>query len=749
MRRILFILVGWGGLLVGILESSEPDSAFGNRVLPVLVEYCWDCHDPEDSDGHILFLDALEEQDIDQNRAHWRSVAAQLMNRTMPPARKPQPSDLQRREIADWILKYLRETACDGDPYAGYVTARRLNRLEYDFTVRDLVGVDLRFRETLPADSGAGEGFDNNGESLFLPPMLLERYLESAQKIVDEAIVSPRLELEFQSEDLVGFDASAKGVIEADREGTLLIPVYVEDDYDIFVAARQLGEGRRVQVRVDGIDAQPLLLSEAADTTFEFQLRLARGVHSLTFVAGESAPFALERVFIRQPNRPILESARVLHKKLLGVSVGEQPPDPREWALRSLETFVSRAFRRPIARAESERFMVLFDRGMGRGDPYEEAMKLTLKGVMMAPDFLYRIEQEPSGSLPQLITNHELAVRLSYFLWATMPDDELRLLADLGRLHDPAVLALQTDRLLQDPRSWRFKQAFVGQWLGTKDVGGRVAPTHNEIQKFYTPEVAADMRSEAVWLFAHLLDEDRSLLELIKSDYTFLTERLAQFYGYESDYDGLKEDAFTRVALFDDRRGGLLGLGAVLAMTSHFKEKSPVLRGAWVFDTMLGTPVPPPPADVPSIKEAKQAGGKGATAREIIERHQESPSCRSCHRLIDPIGFALNNFDYLGRWEDEENGHPIDSRGKLPTGEVFESPKELKVALMNRKQDFLRQLTRKLLGYALGRGLDDRDECVITSLIANLEGNGFRARSLVHGIVQSMPFRHRQLLVED
>lgn len=246
-----------------------------------------------------------------------------------------------------------------------------------------------------------------------------------------------------------------------------------------------------------------------------------------------------------------------------------------------------------------------------------------------------------------------------------------------------------------------------------------------------------------------MLMEDRSVLEFIEADYTFLTQRLAKFYGCEEKYDGLKENRFTKVLLKDSRRGGLLGLGAVLAMTSHFKEKSPVLRGAWVFDTLLGTPVPPPPADVPSLQAAKKKAGKKLSPREVIEQHRADPSCRACHNLIDPIGFALNNFDYLGRWEDTENGKPIDTSGSLPSGETFEGPEELKSVLLGRKEDFLRQFSRKMLGYALGRGLDDEDECTIVRLVETLEENAFGARSLIHAIVQSTPFRYRQRLIDE
>jgi hypothetical protein len=670
LTGMIAVLLGIGPVLGGGEEDSDP--VFESIVLPALVEFCWDCHDPEDSEGGILFLDAEKSSDVTLHRSHWRSVAAQLLNRTMPPERKPQPSDEQRMKIAAWIHQFLRESACDELPYAGYVTARRLNRLEFNHTVRDLIGIDMKFSETLPADSGAGEGFDNNGESLFLPPMLLERYLESAQRIVDRAIVSPPLERVYTDQDFVSDSPLGReGSIRNGVETTVLISIYLEDDYLLQIDAMGLSDSGRYVVLVDGIKAQSLGFDSEGAFSAEFSLRLARGVHALSFQIQEGGSMNLKQLHIRQPSEEVSEVRARSHQGLLGFGVGVNPSHPRQTARDRLNHFVELAYRRPVSDVEVDRYLILYDRAATRGDSFEEAMKLALKGIFVSPDFLFRIERERRSTRPETLADHEIAVRLSYFLWATMPDEELRILASLGRLQDADVLRQQTDRLLDDPRSWAFKQAFIGQWLGTKDVGGRVAPNHNEIQKFYTPEVSADMRAEAVWLFAHMLDEDRSVLEFIRSDYTFLTQRLAKFYGYEDRYPNLMKDEFLKVALQDDRRGGLLGLGGVLAMTSHFKEKSPVLRGAWVFDTMLGTPVPPPPADVPSLKEAKRKAGKNRSRREIIEQHRESPSCRACHNLIDPIGFALNNFDYLGRWEDREDGKDIDSLGRLPTGEVL------------------------------------------------------------------------------
>jgi hypothetical protein len=412
-----------------------------------------------------------------------------------------------------------------------------------------------------------------------------------------------------------------------------------------------------------------------------------------------------------------------------------------------LSSFVSGAYRRPAKSEEIDRFLKLYDRAAERGDPYEERVKLALKGVLVSPDFLFRIEQPPSGPGIHALNGYELAARLSYFLWESMPDAELTRLARESRLKEPAVLAAQVDRMLADPKSDAFTEAFIGQWLGTKDVGGRVAPTVNEIQTFYSPEVAADMRAEPILIFRYMLRENRSVLDLLDADYTFLTKRLANFYGMRG-VQGLEANKFQLVHLTDGHRGGVLGLGGVLAMTSHFKETSPVLRGAWVLDTLLGTPVPPPPPDVPPLATGKVVSG--LTIRQKLQMHRNDPSCAACHNLMDPVGFGLENYDYLGRWRDkDEAGRPIDAAGVLPSGGAYNGVAELRRLLLKKKDLFLRHFSGKLLGYALGRSLMDEDQCTIQRLTAELEKSDYKVRELVKGIVLSVPFRYAQIVTDS
>ena len=437
---------------------------------------------------------------------------------------------------------------------------------------------------------------------------------------------------------------------------------------------------------------------------------------------------------------------RAAHFRLFGTEPGETILEPRAEASRLLRHFLTRAFRRPLARADLEAFLALFDRSAQRGDPFEESIRIALKAALVSPDFLYRVERVPDTPGMHPLSSHELATRLSYFLWGTMPDPELTFLAETNRLQDDETLKSQFERLIDHPRSRFFARTFIGQWLGTKDVGGRVAPTLNEIQHFYTPQIAADMREEPVLLFQRMLREDRSLLEFISADYTYLTERLAGHYGMP---EAVRGNSFQLVPVSGGQRGGLLGLGAVQAMNSDYKRSSPVLRGVWVLDVLLGTRIPAPPPNTPPL-ETNDEGHGGISLRETLSRHRSDTSCAACHDLIDPIGFGLENYDWLGRWRDlDDDGRPVDASGALPSGETFDGPAELRQVLLGRQDDLVRHVAGKILGYALGRGVTDSDHCTIERLVQRIAPANFGARSLAREIVLSVPFRHVQAPMGD
>jgi hypothetical protein len=585
--------------------------------------------------------------------------------------------------------------------------------------------------------------------------MLMERFLEASGQIVDAAIVSPALQRRY---DAKGFKPAKKAPelvkrgqfalypLKAGEEVSITLPIFTRGKYQFKVG---MGPAKdkfmKLEAKVDGVQAASLGLKydpiyKIRPRYDHFELELTRGLRTITFQAGEHGG-GIYLVNVEEVSRVEQTGQSAAHFRLLGLNPGERPLSPRKAARNLLKQFLPRAFRRPVKTGEPERYLALYDRAAKRGDPFEERIKLMLKGILVSPDFLFRIEEPPASDKLELLSDHELASRLSYFLWSSMPDPTLFQLAKEGHLQNEKVLLEQVERMLDDPKIRVFSKTFIGQWLGTKDVGGRVAPTQNDIQHYYTPEVARAMRTECELFFQHLISENRTVLDLLDSNYTFMNGRLAKFYQ-RKDFENLPFEEFTKVSYGNDRRGGLVGMGAVLAATSHYKQTSPVLRGAWVLDILFGTPVPPPPPDVPPL--VKNAKGKKLTVKESLEKHREHTSCAACHNIIDPVGFALENFDFLGRWRETADGKKIYTKGTLPTGETFDGPEQLRQTLLLRKDVFLRQLIRKTFGYALGRALVDQDEGTIERIARELEKGGYGARDLIHAIIKSTPFRHKQ-----
>jgi cytochrome c553 len=725
-------------ILVEPLAAATAPADFTTSIRPVLVENCAPCHNPAKARGPANFLKAQTDKDIQADRGLWRNVAAQLRNRTMPPVASKLTEE-DRLRVATWVDTQLRQTACSGGDYAGASAIRRLNRREYHNTIRDLLGVDFDVATLFPADGTGGAGFDTNGETLFIPPVLMERYLEAAQQILDRAIITPSLARIFVPD--------AHEIPKA-GDYTANLTVYQDADYTVALHLAKMDPEQKLTLKSDGVAVGPLRINKPSAANFgglplvgRQQVHFTRGEHVLTFTATD-APVGVVRINIDQ--KPEIASAekRALHYRLLGTEPGEEPLQARKAAREILTSFLPRAFRRPVEAAEIDRFMLLYDRAAERGDPYAERMKLALRAVLVWPDFLFRIEQRNPAPGIHPLGQYELANRLSYFLWSTAPDDQLTRLAAQNRLQDPAVLSAQVDRMLDSPRSRTFSDTFVGQWLGTQDLGGRAAPLLTELQTYYTPDVAADLRTEPILLFDHIVGENRSLLELLTADYTYLTERLVRFYQLE-DKIHIQGNEFQKVKWPDNRRAGLVEMASVLAINSHYKQTSPVLRGAWTLESLLGTPVPPPPPDVPPLDADKSL--KDASVRHRLESHRANPACSACHQLMDPIGFALENFDWMGRWRDKEsNGEPLDTTGTLPSGDKFNGPVELRQALLNRKDDFLRHLTGKVLGYALGRNLQDGDSCTVQHLVDDLAKDDYRARILIREVVLSVPFRNTQ-----
>ncbi len=744
MAAILKVSVAIALSAAALAGAPPAPDVFVKTIRPVLAANCVPCHDPVKSKNPANFLTAQTAKDIEAKRGLWRNVAAQLRNRSMPPGNS-KITELERLTVADWVEGRLRETACLAGDYAGAGALRRLNRREYHNTVRDLLGVDFAVAALLLADGTGGAGFDTNGETLYTGPLLTERYLEAAQQILDRAIITPPLSKTIPVADLTA----------ADGELAATLTIFVDGTYDVRITTDQ---AVKPELKVDGVVAGTMASgggrgagragrAPAGGRGFQppspsatVQLHLARGVHVLSFAPGAAKVTDLS---VEQRPEELTSERRALHFRLLGSEPGVEPFLPRKAVQRILLNFLPRAYRRPVKPAEADRFLVLYDRAAERGDPWEERVKLALKGVLVSTDFLFKMEarHEKPGIYP--LGQYEMANRLSYFFWSTMPDDELMRLAEQGRLQDPKVLAEQVDRMIDDPRSNAFTTSFIGQWLGTQDLGERLVPFVNGVADFYNLASAADLRREPVMLFNRIVGENRSLLELLTADYTYLTPRLVKYYQLEGKVQ-LHGNDFELVKWPDNKRAGVLGMGAPLAITAQARQTNPVIRGAWVLETLLGTPVPPPPPNVPPLPE-RQRGAAEPPMREKLTQHRSNPNCFTCHRLMDPIGFGLENFDGMGRWRDQDaQGRPIDASGVLPSGEKFDGPVELRQALLSKKGDFLRHLTGKTLGYALGRSLQDGDSCTIQQLTDRVEKDNYRARTLFREIVLSIPFRNTQ-----
>ena len=770
----MFLTIRVSGLLLLLPLAGLPQQAdeFGKSIRPVLAQNCAACHNPANPKNRINFLKATTAKEVEANRGLWRDVATQLRNRTMPPV-DSKLSEEDRLRVALWIDKDLRQTACYGGDFAGAVALRRLNRREYHNTIRDLLGVDYNVSDLFPADGTGGAGFDTNGETLFVPPLLMERYLEAAQQILDRTIITPTLVRDFTAAELLLALPKDSGPRSVTPGQDLQVPVsvYVDGDYTVRVTVSTAENAGKLFLKVDGAPTGVPLVAQPQGRggrggaggggrgavrlpTVQVQVRLTRGLRVLA-IAAEGSPVPITALTLEQKAVEPSAEKRALHYRLLGTetatATSAEPLQARRAAEQILRSFVRKAWRRPVETADVAPLMKLYDRAAERGDPFEERMKLALKAVLAGPEFLFKIEHrsEKPGIFP--VGQYELASRLSYFLWSTSPDDELNSLAAQGRLQDPKVLTAQVERMLDDPRSDTFAGTFMGQWLGTQDLGGRTAPMLTELQAFYTPPVAADLRAEPILIFERILGENRSLLELLNGNYTYLTERLVKFYQLEDKFKTFKGNNPQLVEWPDDRRGGVMNLGAVMAITSHYRQTSPVLRGAWVLDTLLGTPVPPPPANVPPLEPVKCLDNCVETAktavgmRQKILNHRVNPACSACHNLMDPMGFALEHFDWTGRWRDKEfDGTPIDTTGALPSGEKFDGAAQLRQVLTDRKDDFLRQVTGKVLGYALGRSLQDGDSCTVSKLAESLQKDGYKARTLIREVVLSVPFRNSQ-----
>ena len=605
---------------------APPEEEFRDEIRPILERNCFECHGAEKQKGDLNLSSFTNYTQVTETRETWQKVLEMVQAFEMPP--KKEMSFNSHGKLLRWLRRLPKPDRADCDQiasdrtanfYKGYVMSRRLNRAEYHNTLRDLLGVELRLHDLLPADGGGGEGFDTTGNALFTSTIHIEKYLAAAERALEAVFNDPEFEL------------------------------------------------------------------------------------------------ARTRLLVAAPSRR---------------------HSPREAARKIIGTFARKAFRRPVEHEETERLLSLFDRGQERGDRFVPSVRLALTAVLISPHFLFLAEPEPGQQGVHKLGAVPLASKLSYFLWSTMPDEELLALAENGKLLDEEVYRAQIERMLDHAKADTLGERFALQWLDLERLGTEVRPDARKFPEF-DEELSQSMREEVIAYFNYVFQDDRPLLDLIDSEYTFVNQRLAKLYGISP----APKDAMQKVSLTDRNRGGITGMAAVHAATSYPLRTSPVLRGKWVMESLLGDRVKPPPPDVPALEEDEAATNQ--SLREVLEKHRTKAECAACHDKMDPLGFGLENFDVLGRWRDTDRGQPIDAQGTLPSGQSFTGPTGLKNLLMERKDDIVKHLVRKMTGYAFGRELNKFDECVVDRAMETLQKNDYRASVLVEQIAMSFPFRHR------
>jgi hypothetical protein len=749
------IVLGAAALAAGTLRADENDLVA--RALPLIAKYCADCHSGDKPEGGLDVSLVLGEAELEKHEEHLFSVREALRGYLMPPPESPQPEEAERAALIRTFSEALDRIDNSRPPYAGHVPLRRLNRAEYHNTMRDLLGLELPLTSDFPADDTV-HGFDNVADGLSISPLLLEKYLAAAERALEQVVVAqgtaPVLERRLAGTELSrggkGPSSGSEGAVPLDREvgGRFEIPVAGEYVVRAEVARiDQFDVPATLVVKIDGVDAHVWNLPAGTDkpTVLEARVPLREGErrisllhtwHTAQVPQGMEIPKLEVGIGYLETHGPLAHAA---HRRIFFVTPGDEFSDA-EAAEKILERFASLAFRRPVEMPELERLMRLYKASRDDGRSHIEGTRTALAAVLVSPHLLLHVERDESmsklgGAHP--LSEWELASRLSYFLWSSMPDETLRHLAAEGKLADDTVLSAEVKRMLADPKSQALVENFTGQWLGLRRL--ETLNLDQELYPQFHPSLRQSMSEEAERFFATMLHEDRSLAEFLSADWTWLNEELAVLYGRRD----VKGNYFRQVALSDPNRGGILTMPATLAVTSLPTRTSAVKRGKWLLDEILGTPPPPPPPDVPELETASKEDRQAITLRERLERHRADPRCYACHVQMDTLGLGLENFDPLGRWRKQDAGRDIDPSGKLPDGQTFAGPAELKQILSARKEDFTRCLSEKMFVYALGRGLNRADRREVNRVADQVGAEGTLS-SLITEVVRSYPFRYRE-----
>ncbi len=734
---------------------------YTSTIRPILDKACGDCHFGDDSDAGLNLEPVENVQQILNDRTEWQKILKRVSKKQMPPQGSTPLEDAEREQLIEWVDQLINNLDCSSTS-PGRITIRRLNATEYRNTIRDLTGVDFAPAKDFPGDD-IGYGFDNIGDVLSLPPILMEKYLDAAETILDEAIVNvSQLSLNTK---IYGSDFSKV-------EGSH----HMGDDFHLLTMNGTLG--KRIRFPAKGTyeitleaygdhagDEFPnlvLSLDSKQTQTEKVEARSNRpSTHSFTLQIREPGERRLELSFTndyydadfplksaRDRNLYIGEIAMVgpknqrlelpaTHEKVISSTPGKDLTADQA-ASRVIYSFASRAFRRKVAEDDIAKIKALYDMAIEEGDSYEQALKYALQGVLVSPNFLFKVESPPpSDGQSHPLGTFELATSLSYYLWSSMPDDKLFRVAAERRLSDPAEYRNQIRRLLNDPRANSLVENFAEQWLQLRVL--REMQPDPDLFPGCDEQLLADMATETKLMFADLLQRDASVLEMLDADFTFLNGRLAKHYGIP----GIRGNKFQKVSMAENGRGGILTHGSILTLTSNPDRTSPVKRGKWIMENLLGEEPPPPLPEAAPLENLAELGG---TLRERMEMHRKDPNCASCHQKMDQLGFALENFDAVGRWREKDGDFLVDSSGELPDGLKFNGASELQKTLSGKLQkEFLTCLTEKMLIYALGRGLTYSDQCAVDDIIEHAGRNDYRISEFIIAVAESEPFMKRSI----
>jgi Protein of unknown function (DUF1592)/Protein of unknown function (DUF1588)/Protein of unknown function (DUF1587)/Protein of unknown function (DUF1585)/Protein of unknown function (DUF1595)/Planctomycete cytochrome C len=775
-------MVRWS--LTTALLMIAANAAFADpSYRAVLDKYCVTCHNQRLKTGGLT-LDTMDLGKVPAQAEVWEKVIRKLRSGTMPPSGMPRPDAATYSGLAGWLESQIDRAS---GPYAGRPILHRLNRSEYANAIRDLLALDVDAASLLPPDDSAF-GFDNVSDALGVSPSLQEHYLDAALKIGALAVGDPNIppgSETWQIRQDLSQDRHVNGLPLGTFGGTVVHYNFPLDGEYSFQAKlyrtnlnimRGLESPHQVEVAVDGkrihlasiggaedlasLFEKPTDTGDAVDARLRIRVPVKAGPHVVTvaFLADPDAvdparlqPYIrssvdnfdwsgsphLQSLTISGPFHPTAPTDTPSRRRIFVCHPGPHLSD-EACARRILSGLARHAYREPVSDADLNILLGFYHSGKQSGG-FESGIELALDRVLASPKFLFRIERDPVDAVPGAsyrISDYDLASRLSFFLWSSIPDDELLQLASQGKLHNPAVFDHQVRRMLADPKAHSLVSNFAGQWLQLRNL--RNVQPNTDIFPDFDDNLRQSFRRETELLFESVVQEDRSVLDLLTADYTFVNERLARHYGIPEIYGS----RFRRVNITDDARRGLLGQGSILALTSHAERTSPVVRGKWILENILGQAVPPPPPGVPPLK-GNQENQKPRTMREQMAEHRANPVCASCHKTMDSIGFAMENFNAVGAWRSTDAGNPIDASGVLADGTKIDGVVSLRQALVSRPELFAGTVTEKLLIYALGRGLDYRDMPTLRAILRDASRDNYRFSTLVLGVVHCAPFQMR------